>query len=84
MQEALEDAFEALHGRAETVRRALRERAAGLAMASQARRGNVGGILEARMGTPAVVPWETSGESGAEGTDGEGWWDAGSIAPDDR
>ncbi|QVM08045.1 hypothetical protein D8B26_002742 [Coccidioides posadasii str. Silveira] len=37
--EALEDAFEALHYKAEAVRTALRERSAGLAVASQARRG---------------------------------------------
>ena len=78
--ECLEDAFEALHGRAETVRRALRERAAGLAMASQARRGSLGGVLEARLGTP----WEMSAESGNESTDAEGWWDQASIVPDDR
>lgn len=49
--EALEDAFEALHLKAETVRRALRERGAGLAQASQKRRGSCN--LDARMGTPA-------------------------------
>jgi hypothetical protein len=38
--EALEDAFEALHCKAETVRQALRQRGAGLSMASQARRGS--------------------------------------------
>ena len=50
--EALEDAFEALHGRAEDVRRRLRERGAGLSIASQARRGGAES-LEARLGTPA-------------------------------
>ena len=49
--EALEDAFEALHCKAEIVRSSLRERGAGLSMASQARRG--GDALEARLGTPA-------------------------------
>ena len=51
--EALEDAFEALHLRAEGVRRTLRERGAGLAMASQARKGSAANVLEARLGTPA-------------------------------
>lgn len=39
--EALEDAFEMLHSKAETVRRILRERNAGLTAANQARRGNI-------------------------------------------
>jgi hypothetical protein len=53
--EALEDAFESLHLRAENVRRALRERGAGLAMAAQARRGSAANVVEARLGTPASV-----------------------------
>ena len=61
--EALEDAFEALHCKAETVRRQLRERGAGLSMASQARRG--GCNLDARLGTPA------SGMGGVNGWDSE-------------
>ncbi|WEW56779.1 Methyl-CpG-binding domain protein 5 [Emydomyces testavorans] len=40
--EALEDAFEALHYKAEAIRSALRERGAGLAAANQARRGSLG------------------------------------------
>lgn len=59
--EALEDAFEALHGKAELVRRALRERGAGLAIANQSRRGT---YIEARMGTPASAlgsVWEDDG-----------------------
>ena len=61
--EALEDAFEALHLKAETVRRQLRERGAGLSMASQARRGSCS--LDARLGTPA------SGFGAANGWDSE-------------
>lgn len=76
--EALEDAFEALHGKAETVRNALRQRGAGLAMANQMRRGNAGGAnsLDARLGTPAGVGWESETDDGLgdEGSD---------IAPDD-
>ncbi|KAK8254817.1 hypothetical protein HDK77DRAFT_465580 [Phyllosticta capitalensis] len=60
--EALEDAFEALHCKAELVRRALRERGAGLAIAAQARRGSEG--VEVRLGTPA---------SNAGGWNGQGW-----------
>ncbi|KAL8727078.1 MAG: hypothetical protein Q9166_006265 [cf. Caloplaca sp. 2 TL-2023] len=75
--EALEDAFEALHGKAEMVRNALRQRGAGLAMANQMRRGSVGdgGALDARLGTPA---WD--GES--ETDDGLGD-DASELWPDD-
>ena len=86
--EALEDAFEALHLKAETVRRILRERSAGLSMASQIRKG--GGdndTLDARMGTPymsggiGVVPWES------ETDDDTGWGVGGDgmseLAPDD-
>ena len=61
--EALEDAFEALHCKAETVRRQLRERGAGLSMANQARRGSCN--LDARLGTPA------SGVGGVNGWDSE-------------
>jgi hypothetical protein len=50
--EALEDAFEALHLKAEVVRRALRERGAGLSVANQSRRGS---YVEARLGTPFSV-----------------------------
>ncbi|KAL4874638.1 hypothetical protein BJY04DRAFT_203409 [Aspergillus karnatakaensis] len=72
--EALEDAFEALHCKAEAVRLALRERGAGLAIANQNRRGTV---VEARLGTPASsYPWES-------GTDDDWIDDAQSLAPDD-
>ncbi|KAL1871503.1 hypothetical protein Plec18167_007063 [Paecilomyces lecythidis] len=73
--EALEDAFEALHCKAEAVRHALRERGAGLAVASQARRGS---YVEARLGTPASAlhAWE-------EGPEDDGIDDDMSLAPDD-
>jgi len=77
--EALEDAFEALHSKAETVRLALRERGAGLSMANQARRG--GENLDARLGTPASqcggggrFEWESETDDG---------WGGSEIAPDD-
>ncbi|KAH0537072.1 hypothetical protein FGG08_006113 [Glutinoglossum americanum] len=68
--EALEDAFEALHRKAEYIRRALRERGAGLSMASQARRnphlgawGSPMGV-EVMAGTPgAGYGWESEAET---------------------
>ncbi|MCJ1333248.1 hypothetical protein MMC10_009942 [Thelotrema lepadinum] len=76
--EALEDAFEKVHMQAEGTRRLLRERAASLLMASQARRGAAAGVVEARLGTPASVSGWNS-----EGTD-DGIDDALSeLAPDD-
>lgn len=79
--EALEDAFEALHGKAEIVRRTLRERGAGLSMAWQSRRGS--GCLDARLGTPAegyngggFHAWESGTDDGLEDTWSE-------LAPDD-
>ncbi|KUL87692.1 hypothetical protein ZTR_05901 [Talaromyces verruculosus] len=77
--EALEDAFEALHCKAEAVRRALRERGAGLSVANQARRGSATN-LDARLGTPASMAgslWE-SGLDEDDGID-----DDMSLAPDD-
>ncbi|PYH96884.1 DNA glycosylase [Aspergillus ellipticus CBS 707.79] len=73
--EALEDAFEALHCRAEVVRRALRERSAGLSLANQNRRGS---YVEARLGTPAsgLGVWD-------DGGDDDFLDDAISLAPDD-
>ncbi|KAJ6145381.1 hypothetical protein N7470_009276 [Penicillium chermesinum] len=73
--EALEDAFEALHLKAEMVRRALRERGAGLSVANQSRRGS---YVEARMGTPfsGVGVWES-------GTEDDFLDDDRSLAPDD-
>lgn len=79
--EALEDAFEALHDKAEIVRRTLRERGAGLSMAWQSRRGS--GCLDARLGTPAegyngggFHAWESGTDDGLEDTWSE-------LAPDD-
>lgn len=70
--EALEDAFEALHLKAETVRRTLRERGAGLAQANQSRNG----MDDVRMATPASVAWESETDDGiADDTE--------SLAPDD-
>ncbi|KAJ5554373.1 hypothetical protein N7513_004332 [Penicillium frequentans] len=73
--EALEDAFETLHLKAEVVRRALRERGAGLSVASQGRRGS---FVEARLGTPAsaIGGWD-SGEEDFLNDDDR------SLAPDD-
>lgn len=81
--EALEDAFEGLHVKAETVRQALRERGAGLASMQQRRRGGLGGGIEVRMGTPASgVGGEGRWE--AETDDGLGDWEGISeLAPDD-
>ena len=80
--EALEDAFEALHCKAEAVRQALRQRGAGLSMASQARRGSMG--VEVRLGTPAMgtggggvgVSWESETDDGIDDGVSE-------LAPDD-
>ncbi|KAI4198624.1 MAG: hypothetical protein LQ350_005154 [Teloschistes chrysophthalmus] len=74
--EALEDAFEALHGKAETVRNALRQRGAGLALANQMRRGG-GEHLDARLGTPASV-WDS--ETDEEEGDGRS---VSELCPDD-
>lgn len=75
--EALEDAFEALHCKAETVRSALRERGAGLSMASERRRG--ARDLDARMGTPA-----SANLYGSETETDDGFDDGASeLAPDD-
>lgn len=71
--EALEDAFEALHLKAEVVRLALRERGAGLSVASQSRRGS---YVEARLGTPASA-WESGTEDDFLMDDDR------SLAPDD-
>lgn len=85
--EALEDAFEALHVKAEGVRRAMRERSAGLSMLAQSRRGSE---VEVRMGTPGPGPsgWgdqngsftDASGDS--ETDDGMGDIKS-ELAPDD-
>ena len=77
--EALEDAFEALHLKAEIVRRALRERGAGLSMVNQARRGPSN--LDARLGTPASAmggAWESETDDGWDNADAMS-----EIVPDD-
>ncbi|RMJ23611.1 hypothetical protein PHISP_05515 [Aspergillus sp. HF37] len=72
--EALEDAFESLHCKAEGVRLALRERGAGLSMANQSRRGS---YAEARLGTPS------QGHAWESGPEDDCLDDLQSLAPDD-
>jgi len=78
--ETLENAFEALHCKAEVVRRSLRERSAGLAMAAQARRGSMSEGIEVRLGTPASAAgwgdWESETDDGIDDLRSE-------IRPDD-
>jgi hypothetical protein len=78
--EALEDAFEVLHLKAETVRKALRDRSAGLAAAQTRRRGMQANI-EVRMGTPA----SNLGFDGRWDETDDDWFDGGvsELAPDD-
>lgn len=77
--EALEDAFEALHNKAEMVRKTLLQRSAGLSMAAQARRGGYD-TLDARLGTPAsgigVRGWDSETDDGIDDGISE-------LAPDD-
>jgi hypothetical protein len=80
--DALEDAFEALHAKAEQVREALRLRNAGLSMSASARRGSSADGPEARIGTPSNFGhgiWD------AMGKEDEDWIDDGKseIRPDD-
>jgi hypothetical protein len=76
--ERLEDAFEALHGRAEMVRQMLRERSAGLAAQAQIRRGGYGlDPVGVRLDTPA------SGITDFDEEDDDGLGDTASLAPDD-
>ncbi|QIW97677.1 hypothetical protein AMS68_003195 [Peltaster fructicola] len=76
--ERLEDAFEALHSRAEEVRQALRERSAGLSLQAQMRRGANGYDPGVRLDTPA------SGFTNFEDEeDDDGLGDTASLAPDD-
>ncbi|OAX80641.1 hypothetical protein ACJ72_05019 [Emergomyces africanus] len=73
--EALEDAFEILHVKAEAIRGALRERGAGLQIANLTRRGGSGGV-EVLSGTPASgiggyglnghFGWESSTDDGID------------------
>lgn len=87
--EALEDAFEALHRKAEAVRQALRQRGAGLSMAAQSRRGGDAGAY-ARLGTPGMEGAGAYGgygvfvEESEEASESE-WGEEGrsEIAPDD-
>lgn len=72
--ETLENAFEALHLKAEIVRRVMRERGAGLAQANQERRGSTPSDL--RIGTPASFAWESETDDGFD--DG-----ASEVVPDD-
>jgi len=90
--EALEDAFEALHRKAELVRRALRERGAGLSMSLQSRRTSHPDIISASTpGLPSAglgLGYErTYWGEGSEITS-ESEWDPGEelmseLAPDD-
>ncbi|KAH8782386.1 hypothetical protein F5882DRAFT_405560 [Hyaloscypha sp. PMI_1271] len=90
--EALEDAFEGLHRKAELVRRALRERGAGLSMSLQSRRTTYPDILNASTpGLPSAglgPGYERpSWGEGSEATS-ESEWDPGEelmseLAPDD-
>jgi hypothetical protein len=90
--EALEDAFEGLHQKAEVVRRALRERGAGLSMSLQSRRTthpgilspNASGLPSAGLGPGYERPSWTDGSEIASESD----WDPGDelmseLAPDD-
>ncbi|KAK2746844.1 hypothetical protein FQN57_002886 [Myotisia sp. PD_48] len=75
--EALEDAFETLHSKAEEIRRALRERGAGLAAANEARR-NINGNIQVLAGTPSSrhgTPVDFDSDDGVD--------DGVSIAPSD-
>lgn len=87
--EALEDAFEGLHRKAEVVRRALRERGAGLSMSLQSRRTSQPDII--RSNTPGWgtaqwggVTFESNKWEGSELSENE-YDDEGQseIAPDD-
>ncbi|KAF2429882.1 hypothetical protein EJ08DRAFT_572086, partial [Tothia fuscella] len=79
--DALEDAFEALHAKAEQVREALRLRNAGLSMSASARRGSSSNGPEARIGTPLMGP----GIWNAMGAEDDDWIDdtKSEIRPDD-
>jgi hypothetical protein len=89
--EALEDAFESLHRKAESVRRALRERGAGLSMMAQTRRVSAGfdGSVEfARLSTPSFSQGHNQGYSAEESeVDIESDWGGdeaqSELAPDD-
>lgn len=87
--EALEDAFEGLHRKAEFVRRALRERGAGLSMSLQSRRPSHPDILSGTPGPGLGLGYERPqwGENGSE-LASESDWEPESelmseLAPDD-
>lgn len=80
--EALEDAFESLHRKAEIVRRALRERGAGLSISSQNRRDLQPDIISAS--TPGLGPGYERVYADSEVSESDwGGGDEESIAPDD-
>ncbi|KAF4631581.1 hypothetical protein G7Y89_g6558 [Cudoniella acicularis] len=87
--EALEDAFEGLHRKAEFVRRALRERGAGLSMSLQSRRPSQPDIISGTPGPGLGPGYErpTWVDGGSE-VEGESDWEPESelmseLAPDD-
>jgi len=79
--DALEDAFEALHTKAEEVRAALRARHAGLNVAASRRRGSWMQGPEALIGTPAIG----AGMWGTGGPEEDDWNDdaRSELMPDD-
>jgi hypothetical protein len=79
--DALEDAFEALHTKAEEVRAALRGRHAGLNVAASRRRGSLAQGPEAIIGTPAIG----AGMWGSGGPEEDDWNDdaRSELRPDD-
>lgn len=81
--DALEDAFEALHVKAETVRAALRTRAGGLSMSASQRRGDLEMGPEIRS-TPTPNPWAPSNSHGMwDGLMDDGFDLRSELAPDD-
>jgi hypothetical protein len=82
--EALEDAFELLHQRAETVRNALRQRGAGLQMSLQQRRGLFTGILgDGGEGAGVRGDWMPEQSESMASESDWGGDDQSEIAPDD-
>jgi len=86
--DALEDAFEALHASAETVRAALRARAGGLAMSASQRRGSVDVGPEVRgwsdtPGSTTNQQWFGSGMGMWDGVMDDGVDLRSELAPDD-
>lgn len=85
--EALEDAFEVLHRKAETVRSALRQRGAGLSMMAQTRMGAGGQGVYTRLATPSFGErgWDMAGSEVDADIESEWGGDdtISEIAPDD-